>query len=495
MSEDIDKIKTEFISMISHELRTPLAVIKQLLMLIYNQVPGPINNQQREILVKAQNNIDRLKTTIDKLLDISNIERKGIRLRYSLVNINDLLREHEEYFRDFAKEKKIQLNYRLPNKDYSIFVDAERFVQIIGNLLTNAIKFTPEGGRIDLEVRILESKVRIGVIDSGIGIAANDVSRIFKKFVQVSNSETLNKKGIGLGLSIVKELVEKHGGEIWCESRLGAGSRFYFTLPRYHTARLLSVKTKNIILKTLEKGQPVYLLNVSIINYRDLNQKSKKKEKDTTQVFKGIAKLAFKNSLLIPSSGNEIYISNLHHASYSIIFLKSAGQKVNHFCKQLREMTNRYLRERHQEDVYVALGVLFFTSRDRKNLDKSLVSKIKEMYVGAEVRRYKRIKYKTKVRILSSKFKNEIVHSEDISLGGTCVISRASFHTDDKIKISLYLIKKRKTIFATARASWIKPLEPLAGETEKFFKIGLEFMALSREDKELLSNELKLYYE
>src|SRR3989338_8442029 len=177
--EDLNKIKSEFVSTVSHELKTPLAIIKQLLLLILDETVGIINNQQRDVLIKARNNLERLKNTIDKLLDVSRLERKKLKLRYSLVNLNDLFSDSEDFFKSLAKEKRVVLTYDLPKEEVSLFVDVERIVQVITNLVDNAIKFTEENGTIKVEVKVLETKVRVGVIDTGIGIAKPDVSKIF----------------------------------------------------------------------------------------------------------------------------------------------------------------------------------------------------------------------------------------------------------------------------------------------------------------------------
>jgi two-component system sensor histidine kinase VicK len=218
--EDLEKLKSEFISTVSHELRTPLAITKQLVGLLDSTASA---SSRRQIMQKIKHNLDRLQATFDKLLDVSRIENKRLKLQYTLVNLNDLIRESQDYFRRLAEEKNIQCVYRLTKHDVNLFIDADRIYQVILNLMTNAIKFTEENGGVTLEVRILEQKVRIGVIDTGVGIAKADLHKIFEKFVQLAGDESARRKGIGLGLTIVKEIVEQHGGEIWVESRPGVG--------------------------------------------------------------------------------------------------------------------------------------------------------------------------------------------------------------------------------------------------------------------------------
>ncbi len=237
--EELNRMKSEFISIVSHELRTPLAVIKEAVMLSLDEIVGPINEKQRGVLGKARQNIERLKNIIEELLDISRIENMRLKLHFSLICLNDLLRDSSEFFGKLALEKGITLEYDLPKTEVNIFIDTERINQVISNLISNAIKFTENGGRIKVELKVLEAKVRVGVIDTGIGIASSDLPKLFDKFVQVSKVPGIEKKGLGLGLSIAKELIERHGGEVWVESKLGVGSKFYFTLPRFYTLKVL----------------------------------------------------------------------------------------------------------------------------------------------------------------------------------------------------------------------------------------------------------------
>ena len=267
LQENLNQAKTEFLSAVSHEVRTPLAIVEQLLGILYDETAGTVNDRQREILIKARGNINRLKGIVNKLLDISRIENKQLKLRYSLVNLNDLFRESEDFFKASAKEKNIRLDYRLPQPGAKLFIDAERIIQVITNLIQNAIKFTPSGGKVSVEVEMVGNKVRVGVIDSGVGIARKNLSKVFGKFIQLPSVPRSEHQGIGLGLSIARELVEKHGGEIWVESKPNAGSRFYFTLPLFHSMRVLELPVKQQINRLLGERKIVYLVNVLIFNF------------------------------------------------------------------------------------------------------------------------------------------------------------------------------------------------------------------------------------
>lgn len=497
--EDLNKIKSEFISTVSHELRTPLAIIKQLLLLILDETAGSVNDRQREVLIKARNNLERLRNTIDKLLDMSRLERKKLKLRYSLVNLVDLFRDSEDFFKSLAKEKNITLAYDLPKGEISLFVDVERVVQVIVNLIDNAIKFTEENGSIRVEVKVLEAKVRVGVLDSGIGIAKDDIPKVFGRFVQVSRSDKKETKGIGLGLSITKELVEKHGGEIWVESKLGVGSKFYFTLPRFHAMSVLNKEIKNKIQHLLDQDIPVYLVNLLIVNFQEFRKRIKVDPQKLSGHLKSIIEQSFREFSKEGDLQRKIFIKDMHAGKFSIIFPATTERKFSQFCEMLKEKTKDYFVRHKIDDVFLALGMLSYMPQAQK---KSLSSKrsashisIKEIYIGSEMRRFKRIPYPAQMEMILPHSERESCKTVDISQGGICFISRKPLKTDSEIEIKLELLKNKKTIYAQARVSWIKKLDRVPGKDTDQYKVGIEFIHMDSADKRLLTEELKFYHE
>ncbi|MDI6606769.1 MAG: PAS domain-containing protein, partial [Candidatus Omnitrophota bacterium] len=169
--EEINKMKSEFISIVSHELKTPLAIVKEGVSLILDGIKGAVNEGQQKVLVSVQNNAERLRRLIEELLDVSRIEKGKLKLNYSLINLNELIKDSSAYYKKLAQEKGLILNYRLPRQELNIFLDPERVTQVISNLIDNAIKFTEQGGNIEIEIKIIGDKIRIGVIDTGVGIA------------------------------------------------------------------------------------------------------------------------------------------------------------------------------------------------------------------------------------------------------------------------------------------------------------------------------------
>ncbi len=494
MLEDLNKLKSEFLSAVSHELRTPLAIIKQLLLLIYDETVGEINDKQREVLVKAKENIERLKRIIDQLLDISAIEGKRLKLNYSLVNFNELFKDSQDFFKEQAKKKNIRLKYDLPKKEINIFIDVERVIQVISNLIENALKYTEENGQIIVEVDMLETKVRVGVHDTGIGIPKAHLPKIFEKFVQVAEKDTPGAKGLGLGLAIAKEIVEKHSGEIWAESQAGVGSKFYFTLPRFFTADILEKSIKDKIRNLLNQGAPVYLINLLIVNFQEFTRRIGIGSQQLSRDLKSILDSGFKRFPKLKH--NQIFISDIKHGKYSIIFPESSEKRVVTFCELIRNRTKNYFNKHKIEDVFIALGILSYPAMAKgvkEEFDRNL--NIKEIYIGSEVRRFKRINYKTDIQISLPNEKGYVSSTIDLSLGGVCFLSQELLKTDAKIKMKLFLLKKNTLITALTRVAWIRKMDLLPGENFHRYKIGLEFIRMDRQDRKSLVQELKLYYE
>lgn len=496
--EELNKIKSEFISAVSHELRTPLAVIKQLLTLVFEETAGPLNDKQREILVKARSNTERLRNIIDALLDISRIEGKRLKLNYSLVNLNDLIRESEEFFRKLAAERCVDLSYRLPQDEVNIFIDAERIAQVISNLINNAIKFTEENGKIKVEMRILGDKVRVGVIDTGIGIAKSDLPKLFGKFVQVSRLPGAEKKGIGLGLSISKELVERHGGEIWVESKLGVGSRFYFTLPLSYTAKILGKPIWDKIAHLLKEGISAYLINFLIFNYDEFQKRISVGANKLFKDFKEIIDVTGKEVFGPEKQKSAIVFADIQKGKCSVIFVKATEKMINRFCELIKSRAKDYLTKNKIEEVFFVLGVTSYSAKVKPKayLDHGRENlKIKEIYIGAEMRRYKRINYKTGIKVRFPDKTTDSFQTIDISEGGICYASSKLLNIDTKVKIKFRLLKKKALVSTAARVCWIKEEERLVNEKTKRYKMGLEFIGLKSKDKRIIIEELKLHYE
>jgi len=494
--EAMNKVKSDFISTVSHELRTPLAIIKQLAALIFEETAGPINNKQKEIIKKVEDNIKRLKNLIDDLLDMSRIERDRLDLRYSLINLNDLVKDSAAFYKKLAEEKGIDLKYYLPDKDINLFIDADRINQVIANLINNAIKFTEEGGKISVEIKILETKIRIGVIDTGIGISKSDLPQLFNRFVQVPNAGGAGGKGVGLGLSIVKELVKRHGGETWVESKLGVGSKFYFTLPRFYRPDALDKNIKDKIDSFLNKGMALQFINLIIVNYKRFRERIKIDPEELFEDLKLIMDTAFKGIHKDNLKGLPLIFTDIKNGKCSIIFPRLTERENTGVIHLFKDRIKNYFMGQKVESAFVNIGVLSCPDKACLPVIRRFSAKIsvKEVYIGLKMRRFERVLYKAKVKIFPSKNETETMQTVDISEGGICFITRKPLKTDSRINIRLEFDKtKEPVIHARARVAWIKKIELLSGGPFNKYKVGVEFIDLESKYRKVISRELRAY--
>ena len=229
---ELDKLKSDFVSTVSHELRTPLSIIKEGISLVLDGITGKVNQKQEKILLVSKDNIDRLTRIINDLLDISRIESGKVELTKSIVNISDLTKQVYSEFKIEADKKSQVLQIFLPKSSVDIYVDPDKITQILNNLISNAIKYTPSKGKIKVELEDKKDKVEISISDTGIGIANEDLPKIFDKFQQFDRKAGPGTKGTGLGLAIAKELIQMHKGKIWVDSKVHKGTKVTFALPK-----------------------------------------------------------------------------------------------------------------------------------------------------------------------------------------------------------------------------------------------------------------------
>jgi signal transduction histidine kinase len=225
-----DRAKDEFLSVISHELRTPLNFIMGFASILEDEIAGPLNPQQHEYLNKINDGADRMLMLVNDLLDFAKLQAGKFTLAPETTAYPALVSEVIGSMRPLAVQKGLQLSTDL-RADEALYIDGKRVGQIIYNLVSNAIKFTPRGGQVRVTTFRENGCVRTEVTDTGIGIATEDVPKLFTRFKQLDMSATRQAGGTGLGLSIAKALVEAHGGQIGVRSEAGKGSTFYFTLP------------------------------------------------------------------------------------------------------------------------------------------------------------------------------------------------------------------------------------------------------------------------
>jgi signal transduction histidine kinase len=228
---ELDELKSDFLSNVSHELRTPLAAIKGFVDNLLDGVTGPVGGKQRHYLVRIHDNVERLTRMVSDLLDLTRIEAGKIELAHGVVDPGEMVAEATEGLRPLARARAIQLELDVAGCP-PIWGDPDKVHQVLTNLVSNALKFTPTGGRVILAAGAApDGMVRLAVRDTGLGIPPAERERVFDKFYQVGRVEGERPPGSGLGLTIARHLVELHGGRIWIEDDGGGGTTFVVLLP------------------------------------------------------------------------------------------------------------------------------------------------------------------------------------------------------------------------------------------------------------------------
>ncbi|MFN5865173.1 MAG: ATP-binding protein, partial [Pseudanabaena sp.] len=254
-AEKANMAKSQFLANMSHELRTPLNAILGITEGLQDQIFGEINEEQIKACQILENSAYHLLSLINDILDVAKIESGQINLEYSIVSVDQLCQTSLTLIQQQAHKKGIQILINLPINLPNLRVDERRICQALINLLTNAVKFTPKGGTITLEVtfpfvkqemKSSRTYSRFSIIDTGIGIASEDIDRLFKPFIQVDSDLNRQYEGTGLGLTLVKRLVELHGGDVSITSQLGVGSCFTIDLPYEEVEVLLPAEVKKL---------------------------------------------------------------------------------------------------------------------------------------------------------------------------------------------------------------------------------------------------------
>jgi signal transduction histidine kinase len=248
---ELDKLKAEFVSVASHELKTPINVMIGYLQLLEEGVYGSVDSRHAEVhrtLVVQANTLARLVT---QLLDVSRFEAGGGRLELRSVNLDSMLAELERSFHVLAVQREIAFHVeREEGLPREVYWDDDRINEVLGNLLSNAFKFTPHGGTVSLTIEPDDGSVIMRVKDTGAGIPPEQLPRIFEKFYQADNQRAARAGGAGLGLAIAKEIVEAHGGWISCESTLGVGTTFTIRLPARAIRRSMAQRATPVVPST-----------------------------------------------------------------------------------------------------------------------------------------------------------------------------------------------------------------------------------------------------
>ncbi len=280
--EKLERLKSDFISIVSHELRTPLTAIKNAMDIILSGKAGKLSENIEKFVTMGKRNTIRLSGIINDLLDISKIEAGKMDFRFALININPVIEYVKSNLTEMAKEKNLEIKYTPMSKDIEIFADSNRLEQVLTNLVSNAIKFTPDSGKIEISAKVINARdiqydhcfeeeikrlrgnyLQVCVEDKGIGIERKDLNHVFDKFAQIENPLSRKVGGSGLGLPIAKQLMEAHNGAIWCDSEISKGSRFYFVIPVANDKNNFDTIKKQMIVKAKSNGTTLAIINIT----------------------------------------------------------------------------------------------------------------------------------------------------------------------------------------------------------------------------------------
>jgi signal transduction histidine kinase len=272
----LDKAKTEFLSITSHELRTPITPLKAQLQMLQQEYFGKITEKQKESLDVILRNAERLNKIIEDFLEISRIEAARLKFTFRKTELQEIVKETVNFMEGFAKEKNIKFVVtigELPN----IEVDPDRISQVLRNLVHNAIKFSPSDSSIEIHTEIKKNHVQFSVKDQGVGLKSEDQIRVFEPFYQVEGALSRRLGGTGLGLTICRGIIEAQKGKIWVESKPGYGSTFYFTVPLIPVHEIEPIKVlfspKTEIEKKLRDQFMVALGPMGVVEFNELRNK------------------------------------------------------------------------------------------------------------------------------------------------------------------------------------------------------------------------------
>lgn len=233
--QELDKLKSNFLSMVSHELRTPLTTIQGYISFLRSQKQGPLNQVQNEYLKISEEETEHLNNLIEELLDLSKIEAGEFKVNLGSVDMKEIINKTVATLKISADNQNVILENNLPQNLPLVWADKERISQVVRNLIENAIKFNRTEGKVNITAFIApkDTKILFCIADTGIGIPEDKLDKIFDRFYQVDSSQNRKYGGCGLGLAIAKHILELHRGKIWVESKIGDGSKFFFELLTY----------------------------------------------------------------------------------------------------------------------------------------------------------------------------------------------------------------------------------------------------------------------
>ena len=367
--EKLEKLKSEFVSIVSHELRTPLTPINNSLEIVLSGQTGEMSDEAKNFISMAKRNIQRLSGIIEDLLDLSRIQTGKLDFKYKIVDLTSSLELLQNTFLQVANEKNISINLEIKEKLPEIYADIRRVEQILSNLVSNALKFTSNDGHIDVIAQVVDKNeinaenlvnpavdlngkyIKITVSDNGIGIKKEDIPKIFDKFSQIETSLKRNNGGVGLGLTITKQLIDSHLGVIEVDSEEQKGSKFSVYLPLINKLNMFEMDLSHCLINNDEVGiiRILYDKNQNIIEKMKenslLNLSKLSKETIIENEFKNefyafIPKISFESFTALISAINDFCCNEIKDEACDIMLSKAHSAKdgfdVNKIMKILK---------------------------------------------------------------------------------------------------------------------------------------------------------------
>lgn len=348
----LDEMKSEFVSIASHELRTPLTSIKNAVEIVLKKKTGEITEAQEKFLSMAARNIERLRAIVNDILDTSKIDAGKMELKLSSMDVEESIKSVVESYASLADKKTISFVLNMANDLPNVYGDALRVEQVITNLVSNAIKFTPNKGTLTISARLADESpdslwrstnfVEVSVKDTGCGMKNEDIEHIFDKFYQVDSSLARKEQheSTGLGLAISMGLVESHGGKICCESKEGEGSRFTFTLPVFEKEVLDNIELGLELLSAKKRGAHLSVLIVRIREFESPTKDFSGEElrEDLNMLEEKIKRMGIKNSDKIIQSRlyNEII---MFMPDTDMVGAQAAQERIGRFINENESIT------------------------------------------------------------------------------------------------------------------------------------------------------------
>ena len=279
--QKLERLKSEFISIVSHELRTPLTAIKNAMDIILSGKAGDMTENIEKFVSMGKRNAIRLSGIINDLLDISKIEAGKMDFKFELTQVDPVIEYVKSNLAEVAREKDLIIKFTSDGANAEVYADSNRLEQVLTNLVSNAIKFTPQAGEIEITSKIVNARdlqydqsfeedikklqgnyVQVCVEDHGIGIERKDLNHVFDKFAQIENSLSRKVGGSGLGLPIARQLMDSHNGAIWCDSEINKGSKFYFVIPIANDKSNFMMIKKQLVQKARSNGSTIAVINI-----------------------------------------------------------------------------------------------------------------------------------------------------------------------------------------------------------------------------------------